>query len=173
MNYDNLTAEDLELLAAAQQLAEMSKEAGIDVNSLTDDQVIALVKVATEGADESEQVDRTSAEPDKGEGKVEKKVEEETEEMKAGANQRLADEDMVRIAQADFTGRVIARAMMDELKLAGFESQQQVKTASAGAPVMKSINHAVANWIREPTRDRMNKVAAVHFAFEKALREQA
>ena len=132
-----LAQEDMEMLAAAQQLADMSKEAGIDVNGLSDDQVIELVKMATDAVgtpDQTESVEHITA-----------------------------DGEMERIAQADFTGRVIARSMMDELQQAGV-TPNMLKTASPEARPMKTINSAVSSWLTTPVQDRMEKVAAVNDA---------
>lgn len=155
-----LTPEDMELMAAAQELSAIYKEAGLDINSLTDDQVLELAKIAYEQS--SEQLGEEGA-PEEGASEPQAEAAEE------GKEAEVDEEMMIHLAQADFTGRVIARSMIDELEKAG---ALEVMQKQAGLDKVAVMMDAAATWLQASPQERMEKTAAVYAAFADA-EEQA
>lgn len=154
--------DDLEKRAAAELLVKLAEEQGIDLSQYTDEQVLAamnqLYKTAAESCDEDKKADgeeKTSeGEPPffaKKESKEESKESKETKdegESKEGAGDesrpesgeskddkegKESSESAEKVAEADFLGRVMAHAMVNEMrqieKAASAQAEGQEKDA--------------------------------------------
>lgn len=101
--------EDQQKLAQAEFFSGLCKQAGVQIEHLTDEQVKQLWKVAMDGRPEG-------AEPEPDKKKSEKREGDEHEKKAAAAREweekRAAAE---KIAEADALGRIMAHAYVDEL----------------------------------------------------------
>ena len=134
MDNTTLTQHDLELLQAAEELAELAKSAGIDINALTDDQVLELAIKTGEAIAQQEAEGQSAEEEKKEENKEEKS--EGSEQPKEG---EFDPEFLQKVAEADFLGRTMAHAMIDELNKV---AQQAMEAMSAGESEKKEEEKA-------------------------------
>lgn len=156
------TEEDLAKQANVQFFAQLCEEKNIDVTKLAEAEVMELYKVAMElkVAEESAAEERKEeggkkipppfGKHEAGESK-EKEEKEEAKKKEAAARAEWAEKRAahVKVAEADATGRIMAHALVDELRKIAAEMEQnvtpshadqviaaaQAKTAAAAAPV--------------------------------------
>jgi hypothetical protein len=120
------TAEDQQKVAEAELFLGLCKNAGIDPQHLTDEQIGVLWKAASG--------------EDKGEKPMDKKKEEEAkkgEEKKASATREWQEKRAMaeKVAEADSLGRIMAHAYVDELKKIGSSN----KVAELPPQFMKNV----------------------------------
>lgn len=165
------TQEDLQKVAEAELFSKLAAENGLDLNSMTDDEVADLWnKTAGEmppqfaGNGDGEKKDEKDEKP-----KEEEKKDEEKEEKEAAAQewamQKAASD---QIAFMDYCGRVMAHAYVNELTKIGqsmAEKDGSEKTASAGAQSLLSNvagSGVAASTASSPTdvNERIQKLAS-------------
>lgn len=134
-------AEDQEKLAQVELFSKLAAEEGIDLDKLSDEQVRHLWHETF--ADKTASAEPAAAAP----ADVEKKAQAEFEEKRAAA---------VKVAEAEYLGRVMAHAMVQELGKIG---EAQSKTAGAnGAPTLKDRLLKVAGelppWLNKGKGDK-------------------
>lgn len=113
---------DTEKLAAAKLAEELVDKEELDPSKLTDEQAEELAKKVLAGAEEGEEEEEQEA---KGEEEAEEETEEEEESEEKTSS--ASDEAQEKLAEADYLGRVMAHAYVQELRNI---SSAQEKTAS-------------------------------------------
>jgi hypothetical protein len=146
---------DVEKLAEAQLLDEALQNEGIDINTLSGEQIVkvahtlfgddsALVKAAAEGDKEGPGADETQAHE---EAEGEKKADGDEDEVDEDGNPKKKEAMAEKIAEADFLGRTMAHAFVNE--------QAQIEK-DAG---LKDKAVAAGNWVKETATKAGKSVA--------------
>ena len=108
---------DLEKTAAAELLLKIAEAEGVDLNQFSDAQVMAMVHDLTKTASEGEE--------------EEKEESEEKEKESEGDSEEKEEESEEKVAEADFLGRVMAHAYVQELN--NIEKQAGAKETAGKA----------------------------------------
>ena len=115
--------DDLEKTAAAELLVKIAGEQGIDLNQFSDEQVMEMVYDLTKTASEGE------------EKKEEESPAKEKKEEESPAKEKKEEE---KVAEADFLGRVMAHAYVQEL--GNIEKQAGAKIDAVKGALSKALN---------------------------------
>ena len=100
------TQEDVEKVAQAEMFLKLAQAHGVDVNSLTDEQVNDLWNATWQQEKSAEEAAKEEHEEEKGKKEVAKKAKEEHEKEKEGE---------AKFAEADYMGKIMAHSYVAEL----------------------------------------------------------
>lgn len=135
---------DLEKTAAAELLVKIAEENGVDLNQFSDEQVMAMVSDLTKTAEEE---------------KAEEDDEEEKEKESEGDAEEKKEESEEKVAEADFLGRVMAHAYVQELN--NIEKQAGIKeTATKAGKSIKGYFSGAADDVAAGARKLKSGVTA-------------
>lgn len=137
--------EDMQKQASINLFAKLASDNGVDLTKLSDEQVNELyADFCTKLAEEESKEEKK--EPPPAAKKEEAKEEKKDEEKEAAAREefRLQKEAEAKVAEADYLGRVMAHAYVNELKkIAGKMPEALAAHArEAGKAVTKGVEHA-------------------------------
>lgn len=130
------SAEDLSKTASIELFAKLAADQNIDLNAMTEDQVQTLYNdvMGKQASDDEEDKDKGALKDIKNLEKHEKKeIKDDEEEKKAAAEAEFAvqQEWTQKQAEADYLGRVMAHAYVNELNSIK-EASEQTETKEAG-----------------------------------------
>lgn len=117
--------EDLQKTAAAELLVKLAAEQGVDLNQFSDKEIGEMITTLYKNAQEEGAAPPFAGKETPAEEKAEEKKEEKKEEEKE-------KEAQAKFAEADFLGRVMAHAMVQELN--SIDKQASAQAPAAPAP---------------------------------------
>lgn len=139
------SAEDMQKQASINLFAKLAADNGVDLNKLSDEQVNELyTEFVTKLAEEEKKEEGEKKEPPPAAKKEEGEKKDEEKEAAARAEFQLQKEAEAKVAEADYLGRVMAHAYVNELKkIAGKMPEALAAHArEAGKAVTKGVEHA-------------------------------
>jgi hypothetical protein len=123
--------EDMDKVAEAELFAKLAADEGIDLNQLSDEQIVELYNVTFQKEAEGEE------EEEKKESPFPPKKKEEEKKAAAEAELMQTKEAQEKFAEADYMGRIMAHAYVQELnKIAGVKDM--LRGAEAGGQLARA-----------------------------------
>lgn len=156
-------SEDLQKTAAAELLVKLAEENGIDLDKLSDEQVITMVQELYKTAEEGQPP--PFAKKEEG-AKEEPKKETKGEESSGESSPDESKEAQAKFAEADFLGRVMAHAMVQEL--GKIEQEKMASEQKEAGKSMEFLKH-----IGGKARELAGKAGAAAKKGGHAIAEQA
>ena len=155
---------DLEKMAAAELLVKLAEEEGVDLDRFNDQEIADMITSLYKTAQE------TPAEEKKEEEKKEKSsqfgAEHEKKETPAEEKKEEEKKEEEKVAEADFLGRVMAHAMVHELR--EIEKQAQTGEESQTARFLARSGHALGQGLKADTGPEGPQIGAARLGARRA-----